>query len=140
MSLNDLHLISLQNKCDRVLIVSTAKGNPRSITFYYVDEKELIQINPRLYIVGVKLMFETLNVKRIKPSDIVICSSEELLQPAIILSKLLNCRVVSDADVKFLSNTISIVSLSSVEDGYYNISFTNSLGDIIGPTMRVKFI
>lgn len=140
MSLNDLHLISLQNKCDRVLIVSTAKGNPSSITFYSVDKKGLTQISPRLHIVGVKLMFETLNAKRIKSNDIVVYCSEGLLQPAITLSKLLNCKVVYDVDVKFLSNTISIVNLGGVEDGYYNISFTNSLGYIIGPIMRVKFI
>jgi len=142
MSLKDLHLLSLKSKCDRVLIVSTFKGNPRLITFYSVNDKGLIKLNPQICIVGVKLTFELSNVKKIKPKDIVVYCSEHVSEYAIMLSKLINCRVVYDLDINNLSNNLSIVNINTVEnhEKYYTISFTDPFRHFIGPFMKVKFI
>lgn len=142
-SINDVHMLALQSKCDRVIIVNTFMGNPGLLTFYSVGRERLNPLNPRLRLLGVKLTFEIKNAKRVRVDDIIVrCSNDNALGAANHLSSLFNCRLYLSKgdDYEKLSEDFSIMNVEYLEKDIFMIHFTTVSGYIIGPVMKVKFI
>ena len=142
-SINDVHMLALQSKCDRVIIVNTFMGNPGLLTFYSVGRDHLNPLNPRLRLLGVKLTFEIRGAKKVRVNDIIVhCSNDNALEAANYLSSLFNCRLYlsKENDYGKLSEDFSIINVEHLEKDIFVIHFTSASGHIIGPVMKVKFI
>jgi len=139
-SINDLHMLALQNKCNRVIIVNTFMGNPGLLTFYSVGNESLNPLRPQLRILGVKLTFEIRNAKRVRVNDIIIrCLNDDAMEVAHNLSSLFNCKICFK-EYGEPPDDLSIMNVESLEKDIFIIRFTNMSGYIIGPIMKAKFI
>jgi U3 small nucleolar ribonucleoprotein protein IMP4 len=137
MGLHDVMTTALENRCDRIIIVSRWKGNPGKMCFYKLSSSNTyIQVDPIIYISSVKLTREIKDRIYFRPKEIIIdinSSNKALIDFGNMLSKALNIKERSQ------TNLYTKVRIEESQKFFCTILFVkNNTNTLCGPIINVK--
>jgi len=139
MGLYDVMTTALENRCNRIVIVSRWRGNPGKMCFYKLSSNnKYVQVDPIIYISSVKLAREVKDKIYFKPKEIIMdinSNNKALVDFGNMLSEALNIKEWSKTDLYVK------VKIKESQRFFCTILFVkNNTNTLCGPIINVKHV